>query len=60
MDFKEKSQMIADVSKTKFTVKDKKVEKTKATLTVEQEKDGEARTGDIRFVLENGEWKMTP
>lgn len=60
MDFKEKSQMIADVSRTKFTVKDKKVEKTKATLTVEQEKDGESRTGDIRFVLENGEWKMTP
>ena len=60
MDFKGKSQMIADVSKTKFTVKDKKVEKSKATLTVEQEKDGETRTGDIRFVLENGEWKMTP
>lgn len=60
MDFKGKSQMIADVTSTKFTVKDKKVEKTKATLTVEQEKDGEKRTGDIRFVLENGEWKMTP
>ena len=60
MDFKEKSKMIADVTNTKFTVKDKKIEKTKATLTVEQTKDGEARTGDIRFVLENGEWKMTP
>jgi hypothetical protein len=60
MDFKSKSQMIADVNNTKFTVKDKKLEKTKATLTVEQEKDGETRTGDIRFVLENGEWKMTP
>ena len=60
MDFKTKSQMIADVTKTKFTVKEKKIEKTKATLTVEQEKDGETRTGDIRFVLENGEWKMTP
>ena len=60
LDFKGKSQMIADVTKTKFTVKDKKIEKNKATLTVEQEKDGESRTGDIRFVLENGEWKMTP
>ena len=32
----------------------------KATLTVEQEKDGETRSGEILFVLENGEWKMTP
>jgi hypothetical protein len=60
MDFKAKSQMIADVSHTKFTVKTKKQEKEKATLTVDQEKDGETRSGDIRFVLENGEWKMTP
>jgi len=60
MDFKEKSKMIADVSGTKFTVKEKKLEKDKATLTVDQEKDGETRTGDIHFVLENGEWKMTP
>lgn len=60
MGFADKSQMLADVSKTKFTVKDRKLEKTKATLTVEQEKDGETRSGDIRFVLENGEWKMTP
>ena len=60
MGFKDKSQMIADVSKTKFTVKDRKVGKDKATLTVEQEMNGESRTGDIRFVLENGEWKMTP
>ena len=60
MGFADKSAMLADVSKTKFVVKDKKVEKSKATLTVEQEKDGETRSGDIRFVLENGEWKMTP
>jgi hypothetical protein len=60
MDFKEKSGMIADVSNTKFTVKDRKVEKDKATLTVDQEKGGETRSGDIHFVLENGEWKMTP
>lgn len=60
MDFKEKSRMIAEVGKTTFIVKDKKIDSSKATLTVEQQKDGEARTGDIRFVLENGEWKMTP
>lgn len=60
MDFKDRSQLVADVTKTKFTVKDKKVEKEKATLTVAQEKDGETREGEIHFVLENGEWKMTP
>lgn len=60
MDFKDKSRMIADVSATTFRVKDKKIEKAKAVLTVEQEKDGETRSGDIKFVLENGEWKMTP
>lgn len=60
MDFKTKSRMIADVTGTKFTVKTSKIEKEKATLTVAQEKDGETREGEIRFVLENGEWKMTP
>lgn len=60
MDFKDKSRMIADVSATTFRVKEKKIEKAKAVLTVEQEKDGETRSGDIKFVLENGEWKMTP
>lgn len=60
MDFKSKSSLVADVSKTKFTIKDRKVEKDRATLTVDQEKDGETRSGEIRFVLENGEWKMTP
>ena len=48
------------MGKTKFTIKDRKLEKDKATLTVAQEKDCETREGDIRFVLENGEWKMTP
>ena len=60
MDFKSRSSLVADVGKTKFTVKDRKIEKDKATLTVEQEKDWETRSGEIRFVLENGEWKMTP
>ncbi len=60
MDFKAKSSLVADVGKTKFTVKERKVEKEKAVLTVAQEKDGETRSGDIKFVLENGEWKMTP
>ena len=60
MDFKDKSQLVADVGKTKFTVKTSKIDKDKATLTVAQEKDGETREGDIHFVLENGEWKMTP
>lgn len=60
MDFKAKSQMVVDVTGTTFVVKDRKLEKDKATLTVEQEKDGEKRSGEILFVLENGEWKMTP
>ena len=60
MDFKSKSALVADVGKTKFTIKDRKVEKERATLTVDQEKDGETCSGEIRFVLENGEWKMTP
>ncbi len=60
MDFKTKSRMIADVTGTKFTVKSSKIEKEKAILTVAQEKDGETKEGEIRFVLENGEWKMTP
>lgn len=60
MDFRERSRMATDVAATTFTVKDKKVEGTKAVLTVDQQKDGETRSGEIRFVLENGEWKMTP
>lgn len=60
MDFRERSRMATDVASTTFTVKDKKVEGAKAVLTVDQQKDGETRSGEIRFVLENGEWKMTP
>ncbi len=60
MDFRAKSKLLADVSKTKFTVKERKIDKNKAVLTVEQEKDGESQQGEITFVLENGEWKMTP
>lgn len=60
MSFTDREQLLADVGATAFKFEAVKLGADDATLTVAQTKDGDTRTGDIHFVLENGEWKMTP
>ena len=60
MSFVDREPLLAGLEGVTFEVKDEQLGADDATLTVAQTKDGDTRTGDIRFVLENGEWKMTP
>jgi hypothetical protein len=45
---------------TRFEVKSAKISGTNATLKVQRSKGEDVETAEIRLVLENGEWKMTP
>jgi len=49
-----------ELSSTKFQVKGSKVDGDGAVLKVVRQKGEDIETADIRFVKENGEWKMTP
>ena len=49
-----------EFSTTKFQVKGSKVDGDGAVLKVVFQKGEDIQTQDIRFVKENGEWKMTP
>lgn len=45
---------------TKFEIKAAKMSGDTAMLKVQKSKGDDVMTAEIRFVLENGEWKMTP
>jgi len=51
-----------EIRATKFKLKGSRVEKNgrSAVLKVVRQKGEDIETADIRFVKENGEWKMTP
>jgi len=53
-------KMQKEVEGMKFEIKGSKVTGSSATLKVQRSKGDDVETSEIRLVLENGEWKMTP
>jgi hypothetical protein len=56
----ELKKMQKEVEGMKFEIKGSKVSGSSATLKVQRQKGDDVETAEIRLVLENGEWKMTP
>jgi hypothetical protein len=52
--------MKAEMSKTKFTIKNTTTKGDTATLKVVRSYGDDVQTAEILFVKENGEWKMRP
>lgn len=53
-------RMQDEVKQTKFQVKGAQQKGDTATLKVVRQKGEDLETAELRFVRENGEWKMTP
>jgi hypothetical protein len=53
-------KMQKEVEGMKFEIKGSKISGNSATLKVQRSKGDDVETSEIRLVLENGEWKMTP
>jgi hypothetical protein len=56
----ELKKMQKEIEGTKFEIKGSKISGSTATLKVQRSKGEDQETAEIRLVLENGEWKMTP
>lgn len=56
----ELKKMQKEVEGMKFEIKGQKVSGNSATLKVQRSKGDDVETSEVRLVLENGEWKMTP
>jgi hypothetical protein len=56
----ELKKMQKEVEGMKFEIKGSKISGSQATLKVQRTKGDDHETSDVRLVLENGEWKMTP
>ena len=56
----QKKKMQSEIAGTKLEVKSSKITGSNATLKVQRTKGDEVETADVRMVLENGEWKLTP
>jgi hypothetical protein len=55
-----KNKMRKEIEGTKLEIKSSKISGNNATLKVQRSKGDEVETADVRLVLENGEWKLTP
>jgi hypothetical protein len=55
-----KNKMRKEIEGTKLEIKSSKISGNSATLKVQRSKGEEVETADVRLVLENGEWKLTP
>jgi hypothetical protein len=56
----QRKKMQSEIAGTKLEIKSKNVSGNNATLKVQRAKGDEVETADVRMVLENGEWKLTP
>ena len=56
----ELAKMQKEVQGMKFEIKGSKISGNSATLKVQRSKGEDVETAEVRLVLENGEWKMTP
>src|SRR3954452_212553 len=53
-------KMQKEIEGTKFQVKGSSIKGESATLKVARQKGDDTESGEIAFVLKNGEWKMLP
>jgi hypothetical protein len=56
----QKKKMQSEIAGTKLEIKSSKISGSAATLKVQRTHGDEVETADVRMVLENGEWKLTP
>jgi hypothetical protein len=56
----QRKKMQQEIAGTKIEIKSSKVSGNTALLKVQRSKGEESETADVRMVLENGEWKLTP
>lgn len=56
----ELKKMLGELQGAKLEVKGSKITGNSAILKVQRSKGEDVQTAEIRLVLENGEWKMTP
>ncbi len=56
----ELKKMQKDAESTKFEIKGQKISGPTAVLKVQRTRGEDVETAEVRMVLENGEWKMTP
>jgi len=56
----QRKKMQSEIAGTKLEIKSSKIAGNSATLKVQRAKGDEVETADVRMVLENGEWKLTP
>jgi hypothetical protein len=56
----QKKKMQSEIAGTKLEIKSSKISGSTATLKVQRSHGDEVETADVRLVLENGEWKLTP
>ncbi len=52
--------MQKEAEHTKFDIKGQKISGPNAVLKVQRTRGDDVETAEVRLVLENGEWKMTP
>jgi hypothetical protein len=52
--------MQKELEGTKFDIKSSKIAGQTAVMSVKRQKGDDSETAEVHFVLENGEWKMTP
>ncbi len=56
----QRKKMQSEIAGTKLEIKASKITGSTATLKVQRSRGTEVENADVRFVLENGEWKLTP
>ena len=54
------TKMQKDVTGTRFVIKETKVKGDTAVMKVQRKRGDDSETGELRFVRENGEWKLLP
>lgn len=54
------AKMKKEVDSTRFVVKETKIKKDTAVMKIQRKRGDDSDTGELRFVRENGEWKLLP
>jgi hypothetical protein len=54
------AKMKKEVEGTRFIVKETKIKRDTAVMKIQRKRGDDSDTGELRFVRENGEWKLLP